>query len=32
MPHDMFVNQIQRFADEVLPDLQRHTVTKVSVA
>ena len=29
MPHDMFVRQIRRFADEVLPDLRRHTVTTV---
>jgi alkanesulfonate monooxygenase SsuD/methylene tetrahydromethanopterin reductase-like flavin-dependent oxidoreductase (luciferase family) len=32
MPHEMFMHQIRRFADEVLPDLRRHTVTKVSVA
>jgi alkanesulfonate monooxygenase SsuD/methylene tetrahydromethanopterin reductase-like flavin-dependent oxidoreductase (luciferase family) len=32
MPHEMFVHQIRRFADEVLPDLQRHTVTKVAIA
>ena len=30
MPHAMFMNQIRRFASEVLPDLQRHTVTKVA--
>ena len=30
MPHEMFMNQIRRFASEVLPDLQRHTVTKVA--
>ena len=29
MPHDMFVRQIRRFAQEVLPDLKRHVVTKV---
>jgi len=28
MPHEMFMNQIRRFATEVLPDLRRHTVTK----
>jgi alkanesulfonate monooxygenase SsuD/methylene tetrahydromethanopterin reductase-like flavin-dependent oxidoreductase (luciferase family) len=28
MPHAMFVNQIRRFAAEVLPDLRRHTVTR----
>ena len=32
MPHEMFVRQIQRFANEVLPDLRKHTVTKVAVA
>ena len=32
MPHDMYLRQIRRFADEVLPDLRRHTVTKVAVA
>ena len=32
MPHEMFVNQIRRFAEEVLPDVRRHTVTKVAVA
>jgi alkanesulfonate monooxygenase SsuD/methylene tetrahydromethanopterin reductase-like flavin-dependent oxidoreductase (luciferase family) len=32
MPHEMFVHQIQRFAAEVLPDLQRHKVTKIAVA
>lgn len=32
MPHAMFVNQIRRFAEEVLPDVRRHTVTKVAVA
>jgi len=29
MPHEMFMRQIRRFADEVLPALQGHTVTKV---
>jgi alkanesulfonate monooxygenase SsuD/methylene tetrahydromethanopterin reductase-like flavin-dependent oxidoreductase (luciferase family) len=28
MPHDMFVNQIRRFATEVMPDLRRHVVTR----
>ena len=32
MPHEMFLNQIRRFAEEVLPDVQRHTVTNVAVA
>ena len=32
MPHEMFVTQIRRFAEEVLPDLRKHTVTKVAVA
>jgi hypothetical protein len=27
MPHDMFVNQIRRFATDVLPAVQRHQVT-----
>ena len=27
MPHEMFVNQIRRFASEVMPDLRRHRVT-----
>jgi alkanesulfonate monooxygenase SsuD/methylene tetrahydromethanopterin reductase-like flavin-dependent oxidoreductase (luciferase family) len=29
MPHAMFMRQIRRFADEVLPDLRRHTVRAV---
>jgi hypothetical protein len=32
MPHAMFMNQIRRFAEEVLPEVRRHTVTKVAVA
>jgi alkanesulfonate monooxygenase SsuD/methylene tetrahydromethanopterin reductase-like flavin-dependent oxidoreductase (luciferase family) len=28
MPHDMFVEQIRRFATDVLPAVQRHQVTK----
>jgi alkanesulfonate monooxygenase SsuD/methylene tetrahydromethanopterin reductase-like flavin-dependent oxidoreductase (luciferase family) len=29
MPHDLFMNQIRRFAAEVLPALQAHQVTRV---
>ena len=29
MPHEMFVRQIRRFAQDVLPDLKRHVVTNV---
>jgi len=29
MPHDMFLNQVQRFAREVLPALQSHEVKEV---
>jgi alkanesulfonate monooxygenase SsuD/methylene tetrahydromethanopterin reductase-like flavin-dependent oxidoreductase (luciferase family) len=32
MPHDMFMHQIRRFAEEVLPKLQAHQVTRVPVA
>ena len=32
MPHDMFMNQIRRFAAEVLPILQAHQVTRVPAA
>ena len=32
MPHEMFVNQIRRFASEVLPALQAHEVTAVPAA
>ena len=32
MPHDMYLRQISRFADEVLPDLRRHTPTQIAVA
>jgi hypothetical protein len=32
MPHDMFMNQIRRFAAEVLPRLQAHEVTAVPLA
>jgi alkanesulfonate monooxygenase SsuD/methylene tetrahydromethanopterin reductase-like flavin-dependent oxidoreductase (luciferase family) len=28
MPHDMFVSQIRRFAEDVLPAVQRHQVTR----
>jgi alkanesulfonate monooxygenase SsuD/methylene tetrahydromethanopterin reductase-like flavin-dependent oxidoreductase (luciferase family) len=32
MPHEMFMDQIRRFAAEVLPDIQGHVVTTVAVA
>jgi alkanesulfonate monooxygenase SsuD/methylene tetrahydromethanopterin reductase-like flavin-dependent oxidoreductase (luciferase family) len=32
MPHEMFLHQIRRFAQEVLPKLQAHTVSRVPVA
>jgi alkanesulfonate monooxygenase SsuD/methylene tetrahydromethanopterin reductase-like flavin-dependent oxidoreductase (luciferase family) len=32
MPHEMFVNQLRRFAREVLPALKAHQVTSVPVA
>lgn len=32
MPHDMFMNQIRRFAADVLPRLQAHEVRKVPLA
>ncbi|HEY8475647.1 MAG TPA: LLM class flavin-dependent oxidoreductase [Chloroflexota bacterium] len=32
MPHEMFMEQIRRFAREVLPALQAHQVTRVPVA
>jgi hypothetical protein len=32
MPHDMFMNQIRRFAAEVLPRLQAHEVTTVPLS
>ena len=32
MPHDMFMNQIRRFATEVLPRLQAHEVKRVPLA
>jgi alkanesulfonate monooxygenase SsuD/methylene tetrahydromethanopterin reductase-like flavin-dependent oxidoreductase (luciferase family) len=32
MPHEMFMKQLQRFARDVLPDVQRHVVTRVAVA
>jgi len=31
MPHEMFMQQIRRFASEVLPRLQTHQVTRVPV-
>jgi alkanesulfonate monooxygenase SsuD/methylene tetrahydromethanopterin reductase-like flavin-dependent oxidoreductase (luciferase family) len=32
MPQDMFMEQIRRFARDVLPILQRHQITKVPIA
>jgi alkanesulfonate monooxygenase SsuD/methylene tetrahydromethanopterin reductase-like flavin-dependent oxidoreductase (luciferase family) len=32
MPHEMFLNQIRRFASEVLPALQAHQITRVPAA
>ena len=32
MPHALFMNQIERFAREVLPILQAHRVTRVPAA
>jgi hypothetical protein len=32
MPHEMFLNQVQRFAREVLPALQAHEVKEVPLA
>ena len=32
LPHDMFIEQIRRFARDVLPALQAHQVTRVPVA
>ena len=32
MPHEMFIEQIRRFAKDVLPALQAHQVTRVPVA
>lgn len=32
MPHEMFMNQIRRFAREVLPALKAHQVTRVPLA
>ena len=32
MPHEMFIEQIRRFAKEVLPALQAHQVKRVPVA
>ena len=31
MPQEMFLNQIRRFASDVLPDLQKHQVTRTLV-
>jgi hypothetical protein len=32
LPHDLFMNQIERFAREVLPRLQAHEVKRVPAA
>jgi len=32
LPHEMFMNQIRRFAAEVLPALQAHSVARVPIA
>ena len=32
MPHDMFLEQIRRFAKDVLPALQAHAITSVPLA
>jgi hypothetical protein len=32
MPQEMFLEQIRRFARDVMPRLQAHTVTRVPVA
>jgi alkanesulfonate monooxygenase SsuD/methylene tetrahydromethanopterin reductase-like flavin-dependent oxidoreductase (luciferase family) len=32
MPHDMFVRNLQRFGEEVLPALQAHQVTTVPIS
>ena len=32
MPHNMFVNQIKRFGEEVLPVIKQHEVTRVALA
>jgi predicted oxidoreductase len=32
MPHDMFIEQIRRFARDVLPALQAHEVRRVPAA
>ena len=32
MPHEMFLNQIRRFGQEVLPKLQAHQITRVPAA
>ena len=31
MPHEMFMAQLQRFGEEVLPALRAHEITKVPV-
>jgi hypothetical protein len=32
LPHEMFIEQIRRFAAEVLPALQAHEVVRVPIA
>ena len=32
LPHEMFIEQIRRFARDVLPALQAHTVARVPLA
>jgi hypothetical protein len=32
MPHEMYLEQVRRFAKDVLPALQAHEVTRVPVA
>jgi hypothetical protein len=32
MPHEMFLDQIRRFASKVLPALQAHQITRVPAA
>jgi hypothetical protein len=32
MPHEMFMNQIKRFGEEVLPIIKQHEVTRVALS
>lgn len=32
MPHELFVRNLERFGEEVLPALQAHEVTRVPMA